>query len=1103
MGRPEDSRVKIPALVHFTRLGYTYMSIKDKERNVDYDGDTNIFYSQFLSAVNRINQTELTLEDAKKIIGELKIKLDNDDLGKSFFKILQSGIDGIKLIDFSDITGTKNDYTVVTELPYENGDDNFRPDIVVLINGMPLSFIEVKRQNNREGILTERSRMERRFGNKIYRRFVGITQFTVFSNNNEYDDSDIEPIQGAFYASSSYKRMFFSKFREQREDELKADMQSIVTETEEFVLSDNNLIAIKGTPEYVSSLSEKSPTNRIITSLYTKERLLFLLKYGICYKTTTNKDGITEIEKHIMRYPQLFATLAIRDKLREGVRKGVIWHTQGSGKTALAYSNVQFLTDYFSKEEGKIAKFYFIVDRLDLAEQAKNEFEARGLKVKLIKDKEEFIADITNPGESNTSGKVTMTVINIQKFSKESVTKPSDYNVDVQRVYFLDEAHRSYNPTGSFLANLMASDRDAVQIALTGTPLIGDGYNTKDVFGNYIHKYYYNQSIADGYTLKLIREEIETTYKNQLNATLDQIVRQGSIAKKNLYAHPKFVEKMVDYIIQDFEEGRTALDSSIGAMIVCDSSEQAREVDRQLKRFSAYTHALVLHDEGTKQDRKNDQEEFKKGNIDILVVYNMLLTGFDAPRLKKQYLARMIKAHNLLQTLTRVNRPYKGYHYGYVVDFANIKDEFDKTNKAYFDELQSELGDEVQNYSNIFKSKEDIEKDLNDVKNQLFLYDTSNVVSFINQISEIDDKKQLLNLRQALENYKAMYNLIRLYGYEDLYTHFNVENAIKCLNEVNNRISIINLKNSIDSSEDMSQILNCTIYTQDISQKSNEFLRLNLILNNLVHSLGHVVHGDTLLSPQHLNRQKNGLMKFDYIVSNPPFNVDFSDNRDTLAGDIYKERFWAGVPNVPNKKKDSMAIYQMFLQHIIFSMKESGGKAAVVVPTGFLTAGTGIPKKIRERIVKERMLRGVVSMPSNIFATTGTNVSVVFLDNTKKYEQAILMDASKLGTKVKIDGKNQRTVLSPEEIEDIIHTFNNFESKDDFSVVVDYEKIEQKKCSFSAGQYFEVKIEYVELTQEEFKAKMDGYAEKLTELFAEGNALQAEIIEQLKKVKYE
>ena len=274
--------------------------------------------------------------------------------------------------------------------------------------------------------------------------------------------------------------MFFSKFREPESGKIKlrAKMKAIVPKNEAFILSDTNLISIKGTPEYISSLSEDSPTNRIITSLYTKERLLFLLKYGICYKTTTNKDGITEIEKHIMRYPQLFATLAIRDRLREGIRKGVIWHTQGSGKTALAYSNVRFLTDYFSKEEGKIAKFYFIVDRLDLAEQAKNEFEARGLKVKLIKDKDEFVTDITLPGESNASGKVTMTVINIQKFSKESVTKPSDYNVEVQRVYFLDEAHRSYNPVGSFLANLMASDRNAVQIALTGTPLIGEGYNT-------------------------------------------------------------------------------------------------------------------------------------------------------------------------------------------------------------------------------------------------------------------------------------------------------------------------------------------------------------------------------------------------------------------------------------------------------------------------------------------------------------------------------------------------------------------------------------------------------------------------------------------------
>ena len=295
---------------------------------------------------------------------------------------------------------------------------------------------------------------------------------------------------------------------------------------------------------------------------------------------------------------------------------------------------------------------------------------------------------------------------------------------------------------------------------------------------------------------------------------------------------------------------------------------------------------------------------------------------------------------------------------------------------------------------------------------------------------------------------------------------------------------------------------NCTIYTQDISQQSNEFLRLNLILNNLVHSLGNVVHGDTLLEPQHLNKQKNGLMKFDYIVSNPPFNVDFSDNRDTLAGENYKERFWAGVPKVPNKDKDKMAIYQMFLQHIIYSLKEDG-KAAVVVPTGFLTAGTGIPKSIREYIIKEKMLRGVISMPSNIFATTGTNVSILFLDRANKDGKVLLMDASKLGHKEKVDGKNQRTVLEPEEIQDIIGTFINGEEKDDFSVLVDYEQIEQKKLSFSAGQYFEVKIEYVELTPEEFDAKMNDYTVELQNLFAEGNKLQQEILEQLKKVRYD
>lgn len=809
MSRPEDSRVKIPALVHFTRLGYRYMSIKDKVRGVEYDPDTNIFYAEFLDAINRINDTDLSMDDAKKIIGELKIKLDNEDLGMAFFNLLKKGYDDIRLIDFS--KDDKNSYVVVTELPYENGDDNFRPDITILINGMPLAFVEVKRQNNREGILVERERMTRRFSNPIYRRYVNITQFTVFSNNNEYDDTDIEPIQGAFYASSNYGKMFFSKFREQRKGELQTKVKPIDPDVEKFILQDTNLVSIKGTPEYSSSISPDSPTNRIVTSLFVPERIKFILNYGLCYKVTTDKNGIRHIEKHIMRYPQLFATLSIEDKLTAGVKKGIIWHTQGSGKTALAFSNVHYITDYF-QEQGKIAKFYFIVDRIDLATQAKEEFEARGLKAILVDSKEEFKNNIAAVGEQDKSGKRIITVVNIQKFSTESVTKQADYNVNVQRVYFLDEAHRSYNPNGSFLANLMASDRDAIMIALTGTPLIGDGYNTKDIFGEYIHKYYYNQSIADGYTLRLIREEIETSYKAKMQETLEQLeVQMGSFKKSDVYSHPKFVERMVEYIIHDYEKGRKTLDDSVGAMIVCDSAPQARQVEEQLKRLTAYTHALVLHDEGSKQDRKDIQEDFKKGKIDILVVYNMLLTGFDAPRLKKQYLARMIKAHNLLQTLTRVNRPYKDYHYGYVVDFANIKDEFDKTNQAYFEELQAELGDEVQNYSNIFKSKEDIEEDLKNVKNQLFLYDTENVVSFIEQINGIDDKKQLLDLKKALEDYKILNNLIRMFGYDELAKNFDIQKAIQLLNEVNNRISIINFKQNVQNSEDMSGVLNMAL----------------------------------------------------------------------------------------------------------------------------------------------------------------------------------------------------------------------------------------------------------------------------------------------------
>jgi type I restriction enzyme M protein len=290
----------------------------------------------------------------------------------------------------------------------------------------------------------------------------------------------------------------------------------------------------------------------------------------------------------------------------------------------------------------------------------------------------------------------------------------------------------------------------------------------------------------------------------------------------------------------------------------------------------------------------------------------------------------------------------------------------------------------------------------------------------------------------------------------------------------------------------------CTIYSQDISQKSSHLLRLNLILNNLVHSIPNVVKGNTILEPFH--KEDGDLQKFDYIVSNPPFKLDFSDFSNDLDTKENQKRFFAGIPKVPAKKKESMAIYLMFLQHIIYSLNETG-KAAVVVPTGFITAQSGIDKKIRQKMVDEKMLAGVVSMPSNIFATTGTNVSVIFLDKQNKGD-VVLIDASNLGSTVK-EGKNQKTLLSTEEEQQIIDTFIQKEAKDDFSVVVSYDEIKQKNYSLSAGQYFEVKIEYVDITHEEFETKMKGFEDNLSTLFSHSLKLEKDIKSQLEGLGYE
>jgi type I restriction enzyme M protein len=290
----------------------------------------------------------------------------------------------------------------------------------------------------------------------------------------------------------------------------------------------------------------------------------------------------------------------------------------------------------------------------------------------------------------------------------------------------------------------------------------------------------------------------------------------------------------------------------------------------------------------------------------------------------------------------------------------------------------------------------------------------------------------------------------------------------------------------------------CSIYSQDISQKSSSLLRLNLILNNLVHSISNIIQGNTMLHPFH--KEGTELRKFDYIVSNPPFKMDFSDFRDDLDTKENKDRFFAGIPKIAPKKKDSMSIYSLFLQHIIYSLKK-GGKAAVVVPTGFITAQSGIDKKIRQHLIDNKMLGGVVSMPSNIFATTGTNVSIIFIDDSNE-EDIVLIDASNLGTTVK-EGKNQKTVLSPEEEQQIIDTFNKKNKVDDLSIVVSYNEIKEKNYSFSAGQYFDVKIEYIDITKEEFDTEMKSFQDNLGGMFDESKKLEDEIKKQLSGLAYE
>ena len=859
----EATRVQMPAMVHLTRLGYKYFGkIHEATKGTVYDDDTNILLEVFKKKFGELNPGHEG--EYLQVLRDIRKELNDDDLGRGFYQRLRS-VSPVRLVDFEN--PKNNDFHFTAEFTCKNGQDEFRPDITLFVNGLPLCFVEVKKPNNHGGMVAESIRMNKeRFPNKKFRRFINITQLMIFSNNMEYDTlGGIVPIQGAFYCTGARNSSPFNCFREENPGSMKIapynrdyPYLAIDKETEKKILSDYNCQVIHTSPEYQTNLGVNTPTNRILTSMCSPERLLFILQYGIAYvRMEREVDGKIEStdQKHIMRYQQMFAAMAIRQRLSEGVKSGVVWHTQGSGKTALSYYLTYILNDFYARQN-KVAKFYFIVDRLDLLEQAKQEFEARGLLVATANTRTELMEQFRqNQAQQGASGQAEITVVNIQRFAedKEKVNI-TDYATNLQRIFILDEAHRGYKPGGCFLANLFEADKESIKIALTGTPLLKDERASCKVFGSYLHTYYYDKSIADGYTLKIIREDIETSYKERLSDVydkLDTLVQKKDIKRSQIIEHPSYVEELARYISDDLRRFRKIQgDDTLGGMVICETSEQARRLyeafttkptggnsmpiqlhmDEQewmvAEALPVYVTAkkplrvgLILHDSDDKETRKQIVKDFKKNmSIDLLIVFNMLLTGFDAPRLKRLYFGRKLKDHNLLQAITRVNRPYKEMRYGFVIDFADIKRNFDETNEAYLQELnrfndveETGEGNNTDTFTQVIEDKEEIINQMKQVRQVLFNYSYDNAEEFSSEISTEEDKSILLELKHALESAKNMANIVRTFGDGDMKTQFSkleITKLPELISEVQRRIGVINQKEAFSVSDETKVLIN-------------------------------------------------------------------------------------------------------------------------------------------------------------------------------------------------------------------------------------------------------------------------------------------------------
>ena len=757
----EDTRVKIPATIQFLKLGYNYQSLKDDKLDLDFN--TKIFINRFKPAIERINKKKLSYDNIKQLLDEINNLIKNNDLGKEFYNRLINPQDKLKLIDFDNIDD--NDFAVVDELPFSITPDSdvgsFRPDINILINGIPLAFLEVKKPNNEGGIQKEFKRMiNDRLKNSEFKKYFNLIQIVSFSNNMEYEDSDeAEDVRaGSFYTTPNGNNTSFSFFRE--DDELynvNYKYKEISNEYIKEIMKDLGYDKRNcDSEEFKENLKETTPCNSFITSVFDKERLLYFLYYGILYVNEKVP------QKQIMRYPQFFATRKIIERLESGGKGGIIWHTQGSGKTALAAYSNRIIRDYYAKKN-IVARFFFVVDRIDLLEQASDEFENRGFSVINCNSKSEFRAEL-NKSLSTKNLKDAIgeyCVVNIQKFEGEMPNAKNDYNANIQRIFFVDEAHRSYSRNGEFFKNLMICDTNGVFIALTGTPLLSKKERSNLKFGDYIHKYFYDKSIADGYTLRIKKEDIDTVAKKEIKQNLD--VEDNQLENKDVYESDAYVDALGKFIERDFKNFRFQnTDNTIGGMIVCRTNTQAKKIHNWFEKNSKLRTGLVITDttDPTQNNiNKENQLNFRNDTFpDILVVNLMLTTGYDVKRLKKMYLLRGPHAQSLLQTISRVNRPYKSpngkiYRYGYIVDFVDIEQEYNNTIEAYIKELEADMNDNGENegsLTGLVIGIDDINK-----KYQKYLADLTDIVEidnlekFSKQLTRFN-KDTLLKIRRLL-----------------------------------------------------------------------------------------------------------------------------------------------------------------------------------------------------------------------------------------------------------------------------------------------------------------------------------------------------------------